>query len=274
MSKRMMLLAMAWMVWGTPAAAQGTAQLDSLIAHWIAVGPSSHWQPFHLFEGCPNLTPEQERGIDQVLNLQLEDHRRSLRTRALGLPFAACGHQRLERWFFDQMDEAIRAGTLSGDLDLQVAFRNANTAPVRQYLARVMTSRELPDYAREVAGFTLLEHLSPDERLDAHLAAFEAGTLPWGIATGGTRRILREDGARLVARMSGMVLRNPLLARETAFMQVAESSAPFLSDELRRSLGEALAQGLRARPDLDTAAREELGLLAEWLRQPRRREVR
>lgn len=253
----------------SPARAQQAASPDSLVDHWLRRGALGNWQPHHLFTGCPGLAAWQERGIRLILAAELAPGREDDLALAWISPLAHCGDARLERWYFERMDQAIARGRSAAELlSFWTALDRADSPRIREYLWALMLDPGRPEEHRVSAGVALFTRFGPEERLREYLHVFDTLRMPFGIAVGTTTILLQHDAEALLREVGERVRRDPALADQTAFTQIVESSDRYASLAVRRALGEALWDGLRGSP-LSGRQRARLELAADFLMRSR-----
>jgi hypothetical protein len=238
------------------------------VAYWLERGALANWTPSRLYFGCPNLEDWQRRGLDLLFAARLSPERS--RDFAIAMKGALrCDEPRLNQWYFDRIDQVLRAGE-----DPAAAFvywdamGEADSPGIRRHLRRIMQDTTTPDSYRSLAGGRLFGKFSRDERLQEWLALFETGEMPWEVAVGVTQLMLQQDGTRLLRELEIRVRDRPELADQFAFNGIVESSDRYVGQAARRSLGEALEAGL-ADSGLRDEQRARLLRKAEFLKAPR-----
>ncbi|HSD31005.1 MAG TPA: hypothetical protein VLB49_03780 [Gemmatimonadales bacterium] len=253
------------------AQAQREPPVDSLIANFIERGTLSSWGPYQLFIGCPALKDWQERGFRQLASADLSWQRTNELAGAWAGALRDCSDRRLEQWYFEHLNAAIRRGEGERMYRFWVALSIADSPPIRDYLRGVMLDVSMPESGRNGAGTVLFERFGEEERLREYLRAFETMRLPSEVAWGQTDILLKKDPDRLLREVGRLVSANPALGEQTAFTSVVESSVRFASAEARRGLGEALESGLeRAGGNVSARSRTRLEGTAQWLKRPPR----
>lgn len=251
-------------------AAQQNSSPDSLLAYWLRRGALANWQPFHLYRGCPNLDEWQRRGIEKLMAADLSLERTRDLAGAWMFPLKDCNDPRLEQWYFKHVDALIRQGNPQGRLlTFWTALRHGDSPRIRDYLRNLMLDTSKPEEYRNEAGGALFSRLGPEEYFQEYLSAFETRSMPFEMQVGQTTMLLERNGEQLLREVGKRVQLNPALADQGAFAQIVEASDRYVSAAARRSLGEALQEGLRRRGSSGNQ-RSRLEGHAQFLMRPAR----
>lgn len=253
----------------TVAHAQNEPPVDSLVTQFIERGTLSSWGPYQLFIGCPGLKDWQERGFHRLASANLSSQRTNDLAGAWAFALRDCNDRRLEQWYFEHLNAAIRRGEGEWMYRFWVALSIADSPQIRDYLRGLMLDVSMPMGDRDGAGVTLFKRFGTAERLQEYLRAFKTMRLPEEMAAGQTDILLKLDPEGLLREVARLVAVDPALAEQLAFTAIAESSARFASAEARRGLGEALQAGLDgAGGRVSDASRVRLAGTAQWLKRP------
>jgi hypothetical protein len=253
------------------ARSQTYAEVDSLIAHFIEVRYRSSWLPSDLFRGCPQLTATQEYGFRRLAAIELSRQRENDVARTWMHALRDCGDARLEQWYFDRFDAALRGGYSGHMHAIRIAFSIADSPRIREYLWNRMIDTSLPENERGTAGGLYFMRFAPEERVREYLRAFEIERLPYSMAWGVPAILMRDGHApALMEGMGRLVRANPALANQPGFNQVVQT-ADYADQSARHRLAQALEAGLTAAPGSVTPEqRRRLDASIAHLRRPDR----
>lgn len=161
--KRTTVLVVATTAWlgasALTAHGQTRTNPDSLINGFLKTGVLGWWQPGGLFQGCPNLQPWQEQGIQRLMSETLTTERTDDLANAWLHPLRVCNDQRLEAWYFREQDAALERGEWDRIASLRMAIYQADSPRIREYLKRQMLDTKLPERIRANAGSFYFERL-------------------------------------------------------------------------------------------------------------------
>jgi len=219
---------------------QTRTNTDSLIKLFLDAGVTSSWTPFKLFDGCPNLQPWQEHGIQRLMSEELTTERTNDLARAWAHPLRVCNDQRLESWYFREQNAAIQRGEWGRMMALRLAIYKADSPRIREYLRRQMLDASLPEEIRANAGSFYFERFEGEELMREFISAFATKQMPWKVGWSQAEIILRKDPDQLLLEIARIVNMNPDLTDQAAFAHVVQASDGRASVSARRTLAGAL----------------------------------
>jgi hypothetical protein len=189
-------------------------------------------------------------------------------SRAWFVPLRDCSDPRLEKWYLDQLDAAVRRGQFEEVRPLRTAIYDAATPGIRTYLRTRMLDPNVPEPARSEAGGQYFSTLQNHEQMLEFFHYFETGAVPEFVGLSMAERFLGQQPERFAAEMARRVRANPTLAEHLAFMLIVEDGRRRVSDGARRALADALESGLDSAPaGLTAERRARLAYVAHFLRR-------
>jgi len=219
---------------------QTRTNVDSLVNSFLAAGPSSQWRPYELFEGCPNLQPWQEQGIQRLMSENLTTERTNDLARTWSYPLRVCDDRRLEAWYFREQNAAIQRGEWDRMMALRNAIHRADSPRIREYLKRQMLDAALPETIRGNAGSYYFERFEGEELMREFISAFATRQMPAWLGWSQAEIMLRQNPDQLLLEIARIVSTNPDLTDQMAFRHVVESSDRRASVSARRALADTL----------------------------------
>ena len=251
---------------GSPLRAQEDQSVDSLVNEFLKHGAVARRKPSALYATCPTFTTAQRRAIARLLSARLPRQREDDLANSWHTALERCGSLALEQWFFNRLNEAIKVGGAEARYHLWWALQDSDSPSIRDYLRGLMKDPTLSTPVRAIAGAVLFYRLAPEEMSAEYISAFKRKDMPLEIAAGATDRLLELDAEALLTEVATLVRADVSLALQGAFVQIVESSQKWATPEARRSLGEAMVEGLRKADDtLNPSQRAELQATAKWL---------
>jgi hypothetical protein len=182
------------------AEAQREPPVDSLVTQFIERGTLSSWGPYQLFTGCPGLKDWQERGFRRLASANLSSQRTNDLAGAWAFALRDCNDRRLEQWYFEHLNAAIRRGEGERMYRFWVALSIADSPQIRDYLRGLMLDLSMPMGDRDGAGVTLFKRFGTAERLqeylriqDEALAGRDGGGPDGHLAETGSRGLLQKS---------------------------------------------------------------------------------
>jgi len=252
---------------GLTAHGQARTNVDSLVNSFLDAGPSSQWRPFRLFEGCPNLQPWQEQGIQRLMSENLTTERTDDLARSWSHPLRICGDHRLEAWYFREQNAAIERGEWHRMMALRMAIYQADSPRIREYLKGQMLDAGLPEDIRANAGSFYFERFEGEELMREFISAFATKQMPWHLGWSQAELMLRKNPDQLLIEITRVVSTNPDLIDQSAFRQIVQTSNGRASVSARRVLADTLeAVANRGDAHVTDASRTRLLSAARHLR--------
>jgi hypothetical protein len=241
-----------------------TPSIDSLVARFIELGSSAQWQPFELYDGCPELDSRQRRGISLLMSANLSLDQTDQLASAWASPLRRCADPTLEQWYFDTMSRLIREGELGGLFRFRMVIEETTTPAVQSYLRSLMLDPTIPENARAWAGVYLVQQLQGSSVRAEWQLAFESEQVPWRVVRYATQRLLNEDAGWFVPELAQRIRNQPDITQsprlQPIFHEVFRDGSPAQRETIARAIEDATTGAPEDR-------RDQMRAFADWLRR-------
>lgn len=254
--KTIVLCVMGVLLVAAPARGQ-QVDPDSVVAAFIQDGWDG-WIPAEAFRGCPDLEPWQRRAFALLTGAQLSPRRQLDLTEALATPFANCGDEALETWWFAQVERNM---VTPGEIPFGIwkGLAEANHERARAKLYEWLSDRNAPSQIRISAAQFYFEKFPQGERFAAFMDEYERGVVPTDYAGLAISVFAHQRPGEIASRLGQMVRREP-----GRFLNDPAFEVTFVSDIMRGIPRQARAEfiaNVRAAtrsPDVSQERREVL----------------